>query len=41
MENDRKRKEEKMIGFNVAPFVGRELEYMKNAVDRHKICGDG
>jgi len=30
-----------MIGFNVAPFVGRELEYMKNAVDRHKICGDG
>lgn len=30
-----------MIGFNVAPFVGKELEYMKNAVDRHKICGDG
>lgn len=30
-----------MIGFNVAPFVGRELEYMKDAVDRHKICGDG
>lgn len=30
-----------MIGFNVAPFVGRELEYMKHAVDNHKICGDG
>lgn len=30
-----------MIGFNVAPFVGRELVYMKDAVDRHKICGDG
>lgn len=30
-----------MIGFNVAPFVGKELEYMKHAVDNHKICGDG
>lgn len=30
-----------MIGFNVAPFVGKELEYMKQAVDHHKICGDG
>lgn len=30
-----------MIGFNVAPFVGKELEYMKQAVDNHKICGDG
>ncbi len=30
-----------MIGFNIAPFVGRELEYMKQAVDYHKICGDG
>ncbi len=30
-----------MVGFNVAPFVGRELEYMKQAVDNHKICGDG
>lgn len=30
-----------MIGFNVAPFVGKELDYMKHAVDSHKICGDG
>lgn len=30
-----------MIGFNVAPFVGKELEYMRQAVDHHKICGDG
>ena len=30
-----------MIGFNIAPFVGKELEYMKQAVDAHKICGDG
>lgn len=30
-----------MIGFNVAPFTGKELEYMKQAIDQHKICGDG
>lgn len=30
-----------MIGFNVAPYVGKELEYMKHAIDNHKICGDG
>lgn len=30
-----------MIGFNVAPFVGTELEYMRQAVNNHKICGDG
>lgn len=30
-----------MIGFNVAPFVGSELEYMKRAIEHHKICGDG
>ena len=30
-----------MIGFNIAPFVGKELEYMKQTVDAHKICGDG
>ena len=30
-----------MIGFNVAPYVGKELDYMKQAVDNHKICGDG
>lgn len=30
-----------MIGFNVAPFVGTEFTYMKQAIDNHKICGDG
>lgn len=30
-----------MIPFNVPPFVGKELEYMKKAIDSHKICGDG
>ena len=30
-----------MIHFNVPPFVGTEFQYMKEAVDNHKICGDG
>ena len=30
-----------MIHFNVPPFVGTEFEYMRQAVDNHKICGDG
>lgn len=30
-----------MINFNVPPFVGKEMEYMKQAVDNKKICGDG
>lgn len=30
-----------MIHFNVPPFVGNEFEYMKEAVNNHKICGDG
>lgn len=30
-----------MIGFNVPPFVGNELKYIKEAVDSRKICGDG
>ena len=30
-----------MIHFNVPPFVGTELDYMKEAIDNHKICGDG
>ena len=34
-------KEKIMINFNVPPFTGKELEYMKEAVDRQKICGDG
>ena len=30
-----------MISFNVPPFIGTELDYVKQAVDAHKICGDG
>lgn len=30
-----------MINFNVPPFTGRELEYVKEAVENQKICGDG
>ncbi len=30
-----------MLYFNVPPHVGRELEYIKEAVEKHKICGDG
>lgn len=30
-----------MIPFNVPPCVGTEYEYIKQAIDSHKICGDG
>ena len=30
-----------MIHFNVPPFVGTEFKYMHEAVENHKICGDG
>lgn len=30
-----------MIPFNVPPFVGKEKEYVCEAIDNHKICGDG
>lgn len=30
-----------MIHFNVPPFVGTEFKYMREAVENHKICGDG
>jgi dTDP-4-amino-4,6-dideoxygalactose transaminase len=30
-----------MISFNVPPVVGNEIEYMSDAIGRHKICGDG
>lgn len=30
-----------MIHFNIPPFLGNELEYIKEAIDNHKICGDG
>ena len=30
-----------MIHFNIPPFVGKEIEYMREAIENHKICGDG
>lgn len=31
-----------MIDFNVPPYVGTELKYVAEAVEKnHKICGDG
>jgi len=30
-----------MINFNVPPFTGKEMEYMKECVENQKICGDG
>ena len=30
-----------MINFNRPPFAGREKEYMVQAIDSNKICGDG
>ncbi|MBR6019159.1 MAG: dTDP-4-amino-4,6-dideoxygalactose transaminase [Lachnospiraceae bacterium] len=30
-----------MISFNVPPFVGNELQYIREAVNNKKICGDG
>lgn len=30
-----------MIAFNIPPHAGKELDYIKQAIDSHKICGDG
>lgn len=31
-----------MINFNVPPYIGKELDYVKEAIEKnHKICGDG
>lgn len=30
-----------MINFNVPPFIGTELKYMREAIENNKICGDG
>ena len=29
-----------MVDFNVPPSVGNEIEYVKQAIESHKICGD-
>lgn len=30
-----------MIQFNVPPFTGKEMDYIKEAIEKRKICGDG
>ncbi len=30
-----------MINFNVPPFTGKEMEYIRQAIENQKICGDG
>ncbi len=30
-----------MINFNVPPYVGKEMEYIQQAINNKKICGDG
>ncbi len=30
-----------MIRFNVPPYTGKEIEYIRQAVEAQKICGDG
>lgn len=29
------------INFNVPPYTGKEIDYMKEAIENQKICGDG
>lgn len=33
--------EDSMIPFNIPPYVGREEKYIKEAISKRKICGDG
>ncbi len=30
-----------MINFNVPPYTGKEKQYIEEAINNHKICGDG
>lgn len=30
-----------MIYFNIPPYIGKELDYVKKAIENKKICGDG
>lgn len=30
-----------MLDFNIPPYAGKEMEYIADAVKKHKICGDG
>lgn len=40
-EREEEIKEKEMIRFNVPPYTGREMEYIRQAVEAQKICGDG
>lgn len=33
--------DERMIPFNIPPYTGKEMEYIRQAVENQKICGDG
>lgn len=39
--NETERMHTAMIDFNIPPFTGKELEYIQQAINAHKICGDG
>lgn len=30
-----------MIHFNIPPYTGKEKDYIQQAIENHKICGDG
>lgn len=30
-----------MIYFNIPPYIGKEMDYMRQAIEANKICGDG
>ena len=30
-----------MVDFNVPPYIGNEIDFVKEAIESHKICGDG
>lgn len=30
-----------MVSFNIPPYTGNELKYIQQAIEGHKICGDG
>lgn len=33
--------DDSVIHFNIPPFAGKEYEYISEAIQNHKICGDG
>ena len=36
-----KKEGRKMICFNIPPYAGKEKDYIQQAIENHKICGDG